>query len=226
MADIWAEVVCPWCYSGNGRFERALARFDGASDVEVTWRSFQLNPEHPKGVRQAHDTYLAAKIGTTMEHVRALNDRVIGLAAAEGLDYDFERYQVVNTFDAHRLTHLAKARGLGLEIQERFLRAQLVEGEVLDDSDTLVRLSADVGVVADEARQVLQSDAFAPEVTNDLDEGRRLGVNGVPFFVFDRRFGVSGAQEADLFLQVLHRAQEERATVADPAKTGGVAPHG
>ncbi len=215
--EIWSDVVCPWCYIGKRRFERALARFDGASDVEVTWRSFQLNPEHPKGVRQAHDTYLAAKIGTTMEHVRALNDRVIGLAAAEGLDYDFERYQVVNTWDAHRLTHLAKARGLGSELQERLLRAQLVEGEVLDDRDTLTRLATEVGLEADEARHVLGSDAYAGAVQDDLDDARRLGVNGVPFFVIDRRFGVSGAQETELFLRVLDHARTQGPAVAGAA---------
>ena len=215
--EIWSDVICPWCYIGKRRFERALERFDGASEVEVTWRSFQLNPDQPKGGRQSHDAYLAAKLDATIEQVRALNERVIGLAAVEGLDYDFERYQVVNTFDAHRLTHLAKARGFGAEAQERFLRAQLVEGEVLDDPDTLVRLSAEVGLAGDEARQVLDSDAYAVDVQNDLREARELGVNGVPFFVIDRRFGVSGAQETDVFLQVLGNAQSERSALAGPA---------
>jgi predicted DsbA family dithiol-disulfide isomerase len=207
--EIWSDVVCPWCYIGKRRFENALERFDGASEVEVEWRSFQLNPDHPRGVRRAHDEYLAEKMGATIEQVRALSDRVMGLAAAEGLDYDFERYQVVNTFDAHRVTHLARARGLGAEIQERLLRAQLVEGEILDDPDTLARLGADVGLAPEEVRQVLASDAYAADVRTDVDEARQLGVNGVPFFVVDRRLGVSGAQESDLFLQVLHRARTE-----------------
>jgi len=181
--EIWSDVVCPWCYIGKRRFERALDRFDGRDEVDVTWRSFQLNPDHPKGDRQSHDECLAAKLGTTMEQVRALNERVIGLAAAEGLEYDFERYQVINTFDAHRLTHLAKARGRGAEMQERLLRGQLVEGEVLDDADTLVRLAGDVGLATDDVRQVLESDAYASDVEDDLRQAHELGVNGVPFFV-------------------------------------------
>jgi predicted DsbA family dithiol-disulfide isomerase len=216
--EIWSDVVCPWCYIGKRRFERALAQFDGAAEVEVIWRSFQLNPDHPKGGRTAHDDYLSAKLGATLEQVRALNDRVIRLATAEGLDYDFDRYQVVNTFDAHRLTHFAKARHLGAEIQERLLRAQLVDGELLDDPETLVRLGVEVGLDADDTHRMLDSDAHAADVRDDLREARELGVNGVPFFVIDRRFGVSGAQETELFLQVLHHAVTQQGGVADPAR--------
>ncbi len=214
--EIWSDVVCPWCYIGKRRFERALEQFDGAGDVEVIWRSFQLNPDQPRGVRQAHDTYLATKLGASMAQVHAMNDRVISLAAAEGLDYDFERYQVINTFDTHRLAHFATAQGLGAEMQERLLRGQLVEGEVLDDIDTLVRLSIEVGLDGAEARRVLESDAYAAEVTADLRDARQLGVNGVPFFVIDRRYGVSGAQETEVFLQVLQRATTEETGVAAP----------
>jgi predicted DsbA family dithiol-disulfide isomerase len=215
--EIWSDVVCPWCYIGKRRFERALEQFDGASEVEVEWRSFQLNPDHPRGVRHAHDDYLAEKLGATIEQVRVLSDRVTSLAAAEGLDYDFERYQVVNTLDAHRVTHLAKARGLGAEIQERLLRAQLVEGEILDDPETLARLGADVGLAAEEVRQVLASDAYAADVRTDVDDARQLGVNGVPFFVVDRRFGISGAQPSDLFLQALNRARTDGVSAASLA---------
>jgi predicted DsbA family dithiol-disulfide isomerase len=214
--EIWSDVVCPWCYIGKRRFERALEQFDGASEIEVTWRSFQLNPDHPKGVRLPHDEHLAAKLGRTMDEIRVLNERVIGLAAAEGLDYDFERYQVINTFDAHRLAHFGTARGLGDAIQERLLRAQLVEGEVLDDMDTLVRLGAEVGLPADEAREVLESDAYAADVRDDVSQARQLGIGGVPCFVFDRRFAVSGAQERELFLRALQQAREQNAQAESP----------
>jgi len=212
--EIWSDVVCPWCYIGKRRFERALEQFDGAADVEVEWRSFQLNPEHPKGVRESIETSLAAKIGGTVEQVREMNARVTALAAEEGLDYHFERYQVVNTFDAHRLTHLAKANGLGPAAHERLLRAQLVEGATLDDTDTLVGLAEEIGLPVAEARRVLEGDAFTDDVAADLRLARSFGVSGVPFFVIDRRYGISGAQAAELFLEALETARAEAAASA------------
>ena len=212
--EIWSDVVCPWCYIGKRRLERALAEFEAADEVEITWRSFQLNPDYPVGTREAHDEHLARKLGATTDQVHQLNERVVALAAAEGLDYHFDTYVTVNTFDAHRVTHLAKAMGLGLPIHERFLRAQLVEGEVLDDPDTLVRLAAEVGVPEAETRRVLDTDAFAAEVRADIEEARALGITGVPFFVIDRRYGISGAQPAALFLEALRTAHHDAAEAA------------
>ena len=209
--EIWSDVVCPWCYIGKGRFEKALARFDHSDEVEVVWRSFQLHPEHPKGVREPLEESLAAKIGGTVEQVRVMNDHVKTLAAAEGLYYDFESYTLVNTFDAHRLTHLAKAHGLGAELHERFLRAQLIEGEVLDDADTLVRLSAEIGVPEDDARRVLEDDDYTADVNEEIRELRALGGNGVPFFGIDRRYGISGAQSTEVILRALETARAEEA---------------
>ena len=212
--EVWSDVVCPWCYIGKRRFETALARFDGAAEVEITWRAFQLNPEQPRGVRTTHDEHLAAKLGAPIEQVKVMNERVTALAAAEGLAYDFEHYQVINTFDAHRVAHLGKAHGVGDAIQERLLRGQLVEGEVLDDPDTLARLGADVGLPADDVRDVLATDRFAAEVEADLREARSLGIGGVPFFVLDRRYGISGAQPAELFLQALETTRRDAAEVS------------
>ncbi len=212
--EIWSDVVCPWCYIGKRRFERALASFDGADEVEVAWRSFQLNPAHPRGTRTNHDEHLAEKLGTTRDEVRQLNERVIGLAAAEGLHYDFDRYQVINTFDAHRVAHLGASLGLGDAIEERLLRAQLEEGEVLDDEATLTRLGSDVGIPAEQTRDVLATDAYADAVRADIDEARDLGINGVPFFVIDRRFGISGAQPAEVFSRALTMAKTEEARTA------------
>jgi predicted DsbA family dithiol-disulfide isomerase len=207
IVEIWSDVACPWCYIGKRRFERALADFDGAEDVEVTWRSYQLDPTIPRGSRTPHDESLAAKFGATPDQVRVMNERVVTLAAEEGLEYHFERSITVNTFDAHRMTHLAAAHGLGAAIHERLFQAQFVEGEVLDDADTLVRLAGEVGVPADEARRAIETDAFASEVAEDIDEARRIGVSGVPFYVLDRRYGISGAQPTELFLEALRQAQ-------------------
>ena len=209
--EIWSDVVCPWCYIGKRRFETALARFDHAADVEVEWRSFQLNPAQPRGAREPLEESLARKMGGTVEQARAMNARVTELAAAEGLEYHFETYRVVNTFDAHRVMHLAKAHGLGTEAHERLLRAQLVEGEILEDHDTLVRLAAEVDLEVDETRRVLASDAYAADVEADMALARAFGAGGVPFFVIDRRYGVSGAQPAELFLEALETARRDAA---------------
>ena len=207
--EIWSDITCPWCYLGKRRFERALAGFEGARDVEVTWRSYQLNPGQPKGDTRTHDEYLAQKTGRSVEEVQAGDARLTALAAAEGLDYHFERYRVVNTFDAHRVLHLARANGLGPEAHERFMRGQLVEGEVMEDPETLVRLAKEVGVPADRTEAVLASDAYAADVRAEIREAAALGCNGVPFFVIDRRYGVSGAQSAEVFLQVLQTVAAE-----------------
>jgi predicted DsbA family dithiol-disulfide isomerase len=214
--EIWSDIVCPWCYIGKRRFETALSQFDHANEVDVVWKSFQLDPDQPKGKPEPVAEHLAAKYGVSVDEARAMNDRVKGIAAEEGLAYDFDRYTMVNTFDAHRLTHLAKEHGLGAELHERLLRAQLVEGEVLEDPDTLVRLAVEVGIPEADARRVVESDAYTNEVNADIDELRGLGGNGVPFFVIDRRYGVSGAQPAELFLNALETAYQESA----PAATG------
>jgi predicted DsbA family dithiol-disulfide isomerase len=214
--EIWSDVVCPWCYIGKRRFEKALAQFDHKDEVDVEWRSFQLNPEHPKGLHQRLEAQLAEKMGAPIEQVRAMNDHVKELAAAEGLDYHFETYTVVNTFDAHRLAHLAKKYGLDDQINERFLRAQLIEGQILDDPETLVRLAGEVGVPEDEARHVLASDEYTAEVNDDIRTMLALGGTGVPFFVIDRRYGVSGAQPTELFLNALETAYHESKPASSP----------
>lgn len=212
--EIWSDVACPWCYIGKRRFERALAALaeaDGPDtpDVEVDWRSFELNPGLARGAGERLEPFLARQIGRPVEEVRAMNARVAELAAAEGLDYHFERYRVANTRDAHRVAHLAKARGLGAAMHERLFRAQLVEGADLEDHATLAALGEEVGLPADETGELLASDAFADAVARDYLEAQALGVAGVPFFVVDRRYGISGAREVDVFLATLRRARAD-----------------
>ncbi|GAA2389502.1 DsbA family oxidoreductase [Streptomyces glaucosporus] len=206
--EVWSDVVCPWCYIGKRRLERALEEFEHAGEVEVAWRSFQLDPSFPRGVRQPVPEMLAKKTGSSPEQVRAMNARVTELAAREGLVYDLEHSVMVNTVDAHRLTHLAGAHGLGDRAHERLLRAQLVEARTLDDPDTLVELGVEIGLDEDETRGVVTGDAYAREVEADIREARALGVTGVPFYVLNRAFAVSGAQPAETFLTGLRRARE------------------
>jgi predicted DsbA family dithiol-disulfide isomerase len=212
--EIWSDVACPWCYIGKRRWERALEASDAADKVETTWRSFELDPTIPKGVRRPHDESLVRKYGASAEQIRAMNERVVALAAAEGLHYDFRRYVRVSTLDAHRVAHLARTHGLGAEMHERLFRAQLVEGEVLDDPETLARLAAEVGVPAEETRAMLATDGYLDDVRAEGQLGHALGATGVPFFVFGRRFAVSGAQPSELFAEALRRARDDVAPVA------------
>ncbi|MEV5843430.1 DsbA family oxidoreductase [Streptomyces sp. NPDC051985] len=212
--DVWSDVVCPWCYIGKRRLETALGRFEHADEVEVRWHSFQLDPAHPRGDRRPVLDALARKTGAPPAQVRAMIRQVTELAAAEGLRYDLERAVAVNTVDAHRLSHLAEAHGLGAEMHERLLRAHLGEGEAVDDPDTLVRLGAEVGVPEDEIRRTLAGDAYEAAVAADVREARRYGATGVPFFVLDRTYGLSGAQPADTFLSALRTARAGTAGAA------------
>ncbi len=205
--EVWSDVVCPWCYIGKRRFERALAGIDWRDEVEVEWRSFQLNPEQPRGAAEDHDAHLARKLGMAPAQVAETNARLVALAAAEGLDYHFETYKVVNTIDAHRVLHLAKSHGLGNEAHDRLLRAQLVEGELLEDAATLARLAGEIGVDPAETAEVLASDAFADGVAFDLAEAAALGIHAVPFFVIDRTYGIPGAQPTEVFASALRQVR-------------------
>ncbi|MFG6202381.1 DsbA family oxidoreductase [Nonomuraea sp. JJY05] len=212
--DVWSDVVCPWCYIGKRRLETAIGRFEHADQVQVRWHSFQLDPSHPKGAREPVYDMLAKKIGGSAAQVRQMTGQVTELAAAEGLAYDFDRAVAVNTLDAHRLGQLAAEHGLDDPMHERLLRAHLVEGEVVDDPDTLVRLGTEVGLPEEEVRRVVGGDAYAAEVAADVREARRLGAGGVPFFVLNDTWGVSGAQPSDLFLSALQQAHSAAGAAA------------
>jgi predicted DsbA family dithiol-disulfide isomerase len=204
--EVWSDIVCPWCYIGKRRFETALAEIE--APVEVEFRSFQLDPTFPRGESKPIYEALTAKIGP-MDQVLSATQRVTELAAAEGLHYDYEHQVMINTFDAHRLAHHAKSQGLGNEMHERLMRAQMIEAENLSQVDTLVRLAEELGVEG--ARAVLTSDQYTADVRTDIREAQQLGANGVPFFVLDRKYGVSGAQPAEVFTSALKTALENEA---------------
>ncbi len=214
MIEIWSDVVCPWCYIGKRRFESALERFDHRDDVTVTWRSFELDPTAERDPQGTAAERLASKYGMSVEEAAARQAQVAELAAAEGLEYHMERTRGGNTFDAHRLIQLASERGVQDAAKERLMRGYFTEGERIDDPDALVRLVAEAGVDAGEARAVLASDRYADAVREDEELARRMGINGVPYFVLGRRYGVSGAQPAELLLQALDQSWAELSAAA------------
>ena len=204
--EIWSDVVCPWCYIGKRRFEKAMEHFSHREHVQVVWRSFELDPDAQARYPDTLDELLAHKLHTTPEQVAALNARMIRLAAEEGLDYRFDCAHPGNTFAAHRLLHLAKARGLQAATKERLLHGYFSEGLPIGDAEALVQVVAEVGVDADEACAVLAGDAYSAEVRADEQRAMAFGIRGVPFVVIDEQYGVSGAQPSEVFLQALETA--------------------
>jgi predicted DsbA family dithiol-disulfide isomerase len=209
QVEIWSDVVCPWCYIGKRRFEEALRLFDGRDEVEVTWRSFELDPDAPAvGVDVLE--HLAAKYGVSKDEAADMQHRVTQAAAGEGLDYNLDRTQRGNSFDAHRLLHLANEHDLQGEVEERFFRAYFTDGEPIGDRSVLRKLAVDVGLPAAEVDDVLGSDRFADAVRADQRTAQELGCRGVPFFVVDRKFAAAGAQDPDILLELLEQAAAER----------------
>jgi predicted DsbA family dithiol-disulfide isomerase len=202
--EIWSDVVCPWCYIGKRRFEAAVAQFP--HEVEYTWRSFELDPSAPPTREHGATEHLAAKYGMSLDQARASHAQMTELAAQEGLEYHFDKARGGNSFDAHRLIHLAAAHGRQDEAKERLMRAYFTEGVAIGDRDALVALAADIGLDPDEARAVLDGDAYADAVRDDETLAHRIGINAVPFFVLNRRYGVSGAQPAEILVQALEKA--------------------
>jgi predicted DsbA family dithiol-disulfide isomerase len=207
--EIWSDVVCPWCYIGKRRLESALQRFAHRESVEVLWRSFELDPSAPPIRTGDSAQRLADKYGMSLHQARQRQGHIAQLAAAEGLQFRFDVAQSGNTFDAHRMLHLAHERGVQDEVKERLFRAYFTEGEPIGDRETLVRLVSDAGIAVGDARTVVESERFADDVRADEREARELGINGVPFFVLDRRYGVSGAQPTAVLLQALDQRWAE-----------------
>lgn len=211
QVEIWSDVVCPWCAVGKARFEQALAEFEHADEVEVTWRSFELDTRRAATTDIDYVTMLSAKYGTGRDEAQQMIDRMVEAGAAEGIDFRFDIARPGNTFDAHRVLHLARREGLGHEVKARFLAGYHSEGAAIADHEVLVRLAVDAGLDEPAVRAVLAGDAFAEAVRAEEQEAVDLGVRGVPFFVLDRRYGVSGAQPVPALLQALEQAYADTA---------------
>jgi predicted DsbA family dithiol-disulfide isomerase len=211
LVEIWSDIACPWCYVGKRRFEQALASFEHQDDVQVIWRSFELDPAAPRERDGDHCARIAAKLGTTLEQARAMSARMTETAAADGLDFRFDIARSGTTFDAHRIVHLAAAHDRQDAMKERLLRAHFTEGELVGDHDTLVRLAGEVGLDKIEAREVLAGDRYAAEVRDDERTAAALGIGAVPTFVVDRALGASGAQPPAQLLGLLRQGWEASA---------------
>jgi predicted DsbA family dithiol-disulfide isomerase len=207
--DIWSDVVCPWCYVGKARFERALRDFTHRDEVEVVFHSFELDPDYPEDERETVVSILSRKYGVPEAQARAADARVAGLAAGEGLGFDSGR-PVGNTFDIHRVIHLGREKGVQHELITAVNEAYFAQGRQVFDRDVITEVAAGAGLDASAVREVLDGDAYADAVRQDELEARELGIGGVPFFVFDMALGVSGAQPAETFTDALNQAWARR----------------
>ena len=212
QVEIWSDVVCPWCYIGKRRFEAALARFEHRDEVELVWRSFELDPAAPPSAAEqgGYADRLAAKYGRSVAEAQSMIDTMTATAKEEGLGFRFDLARPGNTFDAHRLLHLALEHGLQDALKERLDRATFSEGLPSSEHAALGALAVEVGLPADEVDAVLASGRYADAVRADEAKARAYGISGVPFFVVDAKFAISGAQPADLVLQALEQAWADR----------------
>lgn len=212
--EIWSDIACPWCYVGKRRFEAALASYEHRDEVQVTWRSFELDPTAPPVRDEDAATHIAQKYGLTRERAAEMQQSLTETAAGDGLAFRLDLAKIGNTFDAHRLVHLGASLGLQDQVEERFMRAYQVEGEAIGDRETLERLAIDAGLPADQVRDVLLTERYAEDVRDDERTAEQLGVRGVPFFVIDRTVAASGAQPPEVLLQLLEQARPSIPVVA------------
>jgi len=221
--EIWSDIACPWCYVGKRRFEAALAGFEHRDEVEVTWRAFELDPAAPAEREGDLAERLAEKYGASVEQMRASQTQLTQVAAGDGLDFRFDIARSGNTFDAHRVLHLAAEHGAQAAMKERLMRAYLTEGALIGDPEALERLGVESGLPREAVLEVLASDRYAADVRADERTAAELGIHAVPFFVVDRALGASGAQPPEVLGEMLRRGWALRprlAVVADGAACG------
>lgn len=207
--EIWSDVMCPFCYIGKRRFEKAVNSLGLGEEVEVIYRSFLLDPELETDPSKNVTQHLAAKKGVSMEEAKKMSDYVIGMASEEGLNYDMDNAVVANSRNAHRLLHYAKSKGKQVEFKESLLQAYFEEGKNIDDLETLKEIASKAGLDANEVEQVYSSPRYTEDVINDIQRAQQIGVQGVPFFVINEKFALSGAQPTDTFKQALQKVQTE-----------------
>jgi len=210
--EVWSDVVCPWCYLGKRRLDAALERFDGRDQVSVFQRSFELRPDAPQSYGFSATELLQGKFGISADEAAERHRDLTELAAEEGLEYRFDLSKPGNTFDVHRVLRLARDRDLDDVAWERFFRAYLTEGEPVTEPDTILRLAVEVGLGASDVQAVLESDQYAEDVRGEERAAIAVGATGVPFFLFDRAVGVSGAQSVEHLVEMMEKARADVAS--------------
>lgn len=210
IVEIWSDIACPFCYIGKRRYEQALSQLPFGKEVKTVYRSFVLDPDAP--IDPPYDVHdmLASKYGMSREQALKMNEQVAEQAQTVGLDYDMDRIIPTKTFDAHRMIHFAAQSGKMAEMKEKLLKAYFTDGKHVAKAEVLADLAAEIGLDREEALAVLSSDRYSEEVRADLEEAAKLGIRGVPFFVIDRKYAVSGAQTLDVFIQALDKAKSEQ----------------
>jgi predicted DsbA family dithiol-disulfide isomerase len=204
--EIWSDVMCPFCYIGKRKFESALNQFSEKENIEIEWKSFQLNPDLKTEPNKNINQSLADSKRWTLDYAKQMTAHVTGLASKAGLTYNFDKAVVANSFDAHRFSHLAKKYNKQNEAEEQLFKAYFTDGKNTADKNVLLELGKEIGLDETEIKKVLDSNEYADEVRHDIYEAQQVGVRGVPFFVINRKYAVSGAQESDVFLEVLNKS--------------------
>ena len=209
LVQIWSDVMCPFCYIGKRRIEEALSLFDNKDSVAIEWKSFQLDPSFVATPNESIIDHLAEKYRKDTNWAQTMVDNMTENAKNSGLDFRFEKAILANSLNAHRLLHLAKKHNLSNELEELLFKAYLTDGKDVNDLNTLESLGLEVGLEKEAIENVLHSDVYANEVRKDQEVAQSIGVTGVPFFVFDNKYAVSGAQTTDVFLKTLEKSWEE-----------------
>jgi predicted DsbA family dithiol-disulfide isomerase len=209
--EIWSDYVCPFCYIGKRRLEEALEQTGLSENTEIVFKAFELDPNSPAVSDTLIKESLAKKYGMSVEEAKKMTDNVVDQARAVGLNYNFDVMTPANTFNAHRLAKLAEQEGFDKTVSESLLKAYFIDGEKIGTDDVLLRIAEEAGISRDRAKEVLGSDEFADDVRMDIAEAQQIGVKGVPFFVINRKYAISGAQPADAFANALRQAAEEEA---------------
>ncbi|MDP3558501.1 MAG: DsbA family oxidoreductase [Bacteroidota bacterium] len=206
--EIWSDILCPFCYIGKRKLEKALENFNGKEFIEIDWRSYQLDPDATSSPNTDVFDYLAKRKGQTRDWSIKMHEQVTNTAKEMGLNYKFEKAIIANSYNAHRLIHLAKKYKLGNEAEEKIFKAYFTDGKDIADKETLITIGKEIGLKEDEIKDVLNSDEYSSEVKADIEEAQKIGVRGVPFFVMNRTHAVSGAQPVEIFVETLEKSFE------------------